>query len=64
MRTPVLEEDTDESTEIFYDQLDKAKLPVFDMKKVVGDCNAEVGKENNQGSRNNPDEVINTHREP
>ena len=40
-------EATDEEKEIFYEQLDKAygTLPVHDMKLVLGDFNAQVGRE-------------------
>ena len=40
-------EATDEENEIFYEQLDKAygTLPVHDMKLVLGDFNAQIGRE-------------------
>ncbi len=42
------EENMDEVKDRFYEQLDIAytKFPVYDMKLLLGDFNAQVGKEN------------------
>ena len=42
------EEDTDEVKDLFYEQLDKAynKLHAYDIKLLLSDFNAQVGKEN------------------